>query len=131
MSDRVLIIGSESDWGQELVPVFYNAGFKTARATIRTGAPPKLEMLEPDMVILDEGVTDSMDVCFRYATQGVPVILVGDDPSQEIWRVALEEAGAEFYLRNPIDHDVLIARVRAILRRYKKRRVNSETLYGG
>jgi two-component system, OmpR family, response regulator len=131
MRDRILIIGSERDWGEQLVPVFESAGFSVARAPAVPETLARLDVVNPDMVILDEGVTDSLDVCYRYATEGVPVILVGDDPSKEIWSKALGEAGADFYLRNPIDHDVLIARVRAILRRYKKRRSTPETLHGG
>jgi len=120
--DRVLIIGSEPGWGEDLVPVFETAGFSVARVPISSGTLMGLDALKPDMVILDEDVTNSMDVCYQYATARIPVILVGDDPSQEIWRKTLEEAGADFYLRKPIDHDILVARVKAILRRYKKRR---------
>ena len=83
------------------------------------------------MVILDEAVGDSMEVCHQYAMAGIPVILVGDDPSQEIWRKALLEAGAEFYLRKPISHEVLIARIKVILVRYKQRRCNKKREDGG
>ena len=120
MRDRILIMGSEPRWGEELVSVFENAGFSVARvqASIETVVRP--DVLKPDIVILDEDVTNSMDVCFQYATSRIPVILVGDEPGQEIWKKALLEAGADFYLRKPIRHRELMARVKAILRRYKK-----------
>jgi len=120
--DRILIMGSEPGWGENLVSVFENAGFSVARVQASVETVVRPDVLKPDMVILDEDVTNSMDVCFQYATSQIPVILVGDEPGQEIWRKALEEAGADFYLRKPFDHEILIARVKAILRRYKKRR---------
>ena len=122
--DRILIIGGKASWGEELVPVFGTAGFSIARVPASPSTVMRLDVLRPDMVILDEAVSDSMEVCHQYVTAGIPVILVGDDPSQEIWRKALLEAGAEFYLRKPISHEVLIAKVKAILRRYKQRRCN-------
>lgn len=118
--DRILIIGGKASWGEELVPVFGRAGFSIARVPVSPSTVMRLDVLRPDMVILDEAVSDSMEVCHQYATSGIPVILVGDDPSEEIWRKTLEEAGAEFYLRKPICHGVLVARVKAILWRYKK-----------
>jgi len=123
--DHILILGSEPRWGEDLVPSFENAGFSVARMLASPETVVKLNALKPDMVILDEDVTNSMDVCFQYATSQIPVILVGDEPGQEIWRKALEEAGADFYFRKPIDHEILIARVKAILRRYKKRKTVS------
>ncbi len=120
MRDRILIIGGKASWGEDLVPVFGTSGFSVARVPASPGTVTRLDVLRPDMVILDEAVSDSMEVCHQYATAGIPVILVGDDPSEEIWRKTLEEAGAEFYLRKPICHGVLVARVKAILWRYKK-----------
>jgi len=49
---------------------------------------------------------------------GVPVILLGEDPTEQAW-VRAVEAGADFYLRKPFSYPVLIARVKAILRRYQ------------
>ena len=121
--DRILIMGSESGWGEDLVPSFENAGFSVARMLASPETEAGLDALKPDMVILDEDVTNSMDVCYQYTTAHIPVIMVGEDMSQEIWRKALEEAGADFYLRKPIDHEILIARAKAILRRYKKRKM--------
>jgi len=121
--DRILIMGSKPGWGEDLVPSFENAGFSVARMLASPETVAGLDALKPDMVILDEDVTNSMDVCYQYTTAHIPVIMVGEDMSQEIWRKALEEAGADFYLRKPIDHEVLIARIRAILRRYKKRKM--------
>lgn len=118
--DRILIMGSEAGWGEDLVPVFETAGFSVARMLASPEAVAGLDALKPDMVILDENVTNSMDVCYQYATAYIPVIMVGEDMSREIWNKALIEAGADFYLRKPFDHEVLIARVKAILRRYKK-----------
>jgi DNA-binding response OmpR family regulator len=120
--DRVLIIEGAVPWGKELVPAFKQAGFGVLHAQGTPETLLELDVFNPDIVILDEDATYSMGICHQYVSTGVPVILVGEDTSEEIWRKAVDEAGAETYLRKPVSCEVLIARVRAILRRYKRRK---------
>jgi len=120
--DRVLIIEGAISWGKELVPAFAQAGFSVVRAPGTSETLLELDVFNPDIVILDEGATYSMGVCHQYVSTGIPVILVGEDTSQEIWEKAVDKAGAETYLRKPISCEVLIAQVKAILRRYKWRK---------
>ncbi len=51
---------------------------------------------------------------------GIPVLLLGLEKNDETW-VRAVQAGADFYFRMPFSRLELTARVRAILRRYKKR----------
>lgn len=125
--DLILIIDGEAGWGGSLMHEFVSAGYTAMRVRAVTQEPVLRvsRMMEGvsglNMVILDEIIEDSLVVCRQFAEKGIPVILVGRDRSQEIWRKALIEAGAEFYVRKPIHHMELIARVKAILRRYKGR----------
>jgi len=121
---RILVIEAtvgRTPLGEEISSPLSEAGFSTVRIPGYPGALLELEVFKPDMVILDEAVSGSLELCYQYATASIPVILVGADTSQEIWNKALIEAGAEFYLRRPICHKVLVARIKAILRRYEHR----------
>lgn len=119
--DRVLIIEGAGSWGKELVPAFTQAGFNAVRTPGTPETLLELDVFNPDIVILDEDAAYSKGICHQFVSTGVPVILVGEDTSEEIWEKAVEKAGAETYLRKPICGEVLIARVKAILWRYKKR----------
>jgi len=120
--DRILIIEGAGTWSKELVPAFIQAGFDAVRTPGTPETLLELDVFNPDIVILDEAATYSKGICHQFVSTGVPVILVGEDTSQEVWRRAVDEAGAETYVRKPICGEVLIARVKAILRRTKRRK---------
>lgn len=125
MRDRILIIESESSLGEEMAPVLVKAGFSVARVPNYPETLLTLEVFKPDIIILDEASADSGETCRQlHTTFGIPVILVGTDPSQEILKRALLDAEADFYLRKPFSYVVLVARMRAILRRYRRQMPN-------
>jgi len=55
------------------------------------------------------------------STFGVPVVLLGEDSSDEMWERVME-AEVDLYLVKPFSYRELVARVKAILRRYKMAR---------
>jgi two-component system phosphate regulon response regulator PhoB len=86
----------------------------------------------PDLVILDlmlPGV-DGLEVCRVLKkdpnTQHIPVIML-TAKSEESDVVAGLELGADDYIPKPFSPKVLIARVRAVLRRKSREEVDSET----
>jgi len=119
--DRVLILEGGVSWAKEFVPAFNRAGFDVVRAPGTPETLLELDVFNPDIVILDEDAAYSMGACHQYVSTGVPVILVGEDTSEEIWKRAVDEGDAETYFRKPVSCKILIAQVRAILRRYKRR----------
>jgi DNA-binding response OmpR family regulator len=119
--DRVLIMDTESSLSGELAPVLAEARFSVARASSYPEAILILVALKPDMIILNHTCEESLEAChLLHNISHLPVILVGEDYNREIWRKALIEAEAEFYVRKPFDADVLIARMKSILRRYRQ-----------
>ena len=124
MADSVLIIGGEPDFQERLRLPLTEAGFSVACVSDYLEALLKLDEFEPDMpdmIIVDEALPggDGTEVCSQlHSTFGIPVILLGRDSSGKAWKKAVE-AGADFYLRKPFSRQVLVARVKAILRRYK------------
>ena len=122
--DKILIIVGELVLNSDLTSIFDEGGFSVACIPDYPEALLKLCEFKPDMVILDEDLPgfNGIEACSElHSIFGVPVILLGEDPSEQAWARAVE-AGADFYLRKPFSCDEsLVARVRAILRRYKGR----------
>jgi len=123
--DKILIIVGELALNSELTSIFDEKGFSVACIPDYPEALLKLCEFKPDIVILDEDLPgfNGIEACSElHRIFGVPVILLGEDPSEQAWARAVE-AGADFYIRKPFSCDEsLIARVKAILRRYKGRR---------
>ena len=120
MCDRILIIDTESYLGEELGPALAEAGFSVARVSNYPEAISILVMLKPDMIILNQTSEESLEECHQLHTIScLPVILVGEDYSCDIWKEALFEAEAESYVRKPFCTEELIARMKAMLRRYR------------
>ena len=60
-----------------------------------------------------------MEACYKlHINLGIPVVIVGENYGDEVWK-KVTEAYADCYLIKPISFLILIARIKAILRRYK------------
>lgn len=120
MPARILIIEDERNLRRELTSALTEAGFVVADVPDYSEALLKLDEFKPNMVIMDkesagiEGWTACSEL--RQA-HDVAIILMGKDSSGEVWMRAVE-ARADFYLKKPFSYLVLVARVKAILRRY-------------
>lgn len=126
MAHRILIIEDDPPLRRKLASALAEAAFKVASISDYSGMLWKLNEFKPDLVITDEELPllDGWEACYwLHRTFGIPVIVLGRDSSDKAWaRVA--EAGADFYLRVPFSYLELAARVKAILRRYKKEQLN-------
>ena len=121
MSDRILIIEDESALGKELTSALTEAGFSVASVPNYPEVLLKLAEFKPDMVIVDESLPgkDGIEVCSQLrGTFGVPIVLLGEDSSDEMWERVMEYE-ADLYQIKPFSYRELIARINAILRRYK------------
>ncbi len=121
MTDRILIIEGEPNLRGELTSVLTEAGYTVVDVPDILEAN-EIRELNPHIAIVNEvlpsgdgkGTCSQLHNCF-----GIPVILLGKDASGEAMIRALE-AGADFYFTKPHSHQELVARVKAILRRYKE-----------
>jgi len=124
MADSALIIGGEPDFQERLRLSLTEAGYEVTLAYNYISSRMIIEDFVPDIIILDEvhqnGI-DSFAVCKHlHDDYGIPVILLGEDSSDEVWERVME-VEADLYLIKSFSYRELVARVRAILRRYKGR----------
>lgn len=123
--DKILVIDDEKDI---LDLVEYNLkqnGYKVACVATGEEALDAARSYKPDLILLDlmlPGV-DGFDVCkdlkSQPDTQEIPVIML-TAKSEDIDVVTGLELGADDYITKPFSPRVLIARVRAILRKKNK-----------
>ncbi len=118
---RILIIEGDPTLMMEITSALTEAGFAVVGVPDFTQALLRLGDFRPNMVIVDEALpdVDGWQACHQLRTFGIPTILLGIDSSNEAWQKVVE-GGADFYLVKPFSRLQLVARVRAILRRYKQ-----------
>jgi len=121
VTDSILVIESEPNLRGELASALTEVGFTVVDVRDYPEALLKLDEFKPNMVIVDEVLPggDGMEVCYQlHSTFGIPIVLLGEDSSDEMWERVME-AEADLYLIKPFSYRELAARVKAILRRYK------------
>lgn len=119
---QILIIEDEDDIAEVLSYNLTREGFVTTRVATGEEGLDKVRDYSPDLVLLDlmlPGV-DGLEVCrqMRYdvATRDIPVIML-TAKSEDMDVVTGFEVGANDYVSKPFSPKVLIARIRALLRR--------------
>jgi PAS domain S-box-containing protein len=98
------------------------AGFKVVEASTGAEAVEAARDRDPDLIVLDVNLPDfdGLEVCARLRadprTASIPVLhLTATYASNDSWAAALNR-GADAYLTEPVDPNVLVATVRALLR---------------
>ena len=119
--DRILVIDENNSLGKDLASGLSKAGFSVALVPGFARTLLSLQVFKPDMIILNHLSDESLERCHQlHNAFCTPVILIGEDYSTDIWRKALIVAEAEYYVRKPFCMEELVARMKAILRRYKR-----------
>ena len=122
---QVLVIEDDPDIVDMLSTQFSNAGWLalSSAAEAQSGLQKAREQL-PDLIILDLMLPggSGLDVCrilkSRPETEKIPIIVLSAK-AEEIDRIVALELGADDYVTKPFSPRELLARVRAVLRRYK------------
>jgi two-component system alkaline phosphatase synthesis response regulator PhoP len=121
-NERILVVDDEEDL---LELIRYNLSKEGYRVTcVETGeeALQHADSERPDLIVLDlmlPGV-DGLEVCRRLksaeSTREIPIVML-TAKSEEVDLVTGLEVGADDYMTKPFSPRVLLARVRAVLRR--------------
>jgi two-component system phosphate regulon response regulator PhoB len=122
---RILVVEDEKDIAELLRINLSKEGYEVELSTSGEDGLTKARELLPDLVILDimlPGI-DGMEVCNHLKqnskTRHVPVIML-TARADEADIVSGLEVGADDYLTKPFSPKVLIAHIRALLRRLKQ-----------
>ncbi|GFE59265.1 response regulator transcription factor [Geobacter sp. AOG1] len=102
-------------------------GFRTAEAGDGREALTRFHELKPDLIILDVMMKemDGTDVCRSIrAISSVPIVFLSSK-DDEIDRIIGLELGGDDYVSKPFSPRELVARVRAVLRRWAAAAVSS------
>ncbi len=117
---RVLLVEDDRDIAEPLARALTRAGYEVSEAGDGRVALESVLDAPPDLIILDIGLPgmNGLDVC-RHVREAQPKlpILVLTARDGELETVAGLDAGADDYVTKPFRFAVLLARVRALLRR--------------
>jgi DNA-binding response OmpR family regulator len=119
MARHILIVDDDTLLRRSLAFNLEQAGYHTSTAATAEDALAQMSLDLPDLVLLDIGLPemDGLDVLRRLRQQtDVPVIFL-TARRRELDQVVGLELGADDYVTKPFDVDVLLARIKAVLRR--------------
>ncbi len=123
MSRTILLVDDDALMRRSLAFHMEQAGYKVHTAANAEDAISLVQRTPPDLVILDIGLPgmDGLEALreLRRATQNLPVIFL-TGRRREFDEVLGLELGADDYITKPFDVDVVLARVKAVLRRTEK-----------
>ena len=121
---EVLVIEDEAQIREFEVTYLHDAGYKTIEAADGQTALKLLQQHTPDLAVVDINLPklNGFEVCKEIRKKStLPILIVTARGSDED-EVAGLALGADDYIRKPFNPNVLVARVKALLRRQDKAR---------
>jgi DNA-binding response OmpR family regulator len=122
MPRNILIDDDDALMRRSLAFNLEHSGYHASSAASAEDALAQARLDPPDLVLLDIGLPgmDGLEALRRFKEQlGVPVIFV-TSRRRELDEVLGLELGADDYVTKPFDLDVLLARIKAVLRRAER-----------
>lgn len=119
MSKHILVVDDDALLRRSLSFNLEQSGYRTSTAANAEDALALAQRDLPDLVLLDIGLPgmDGLDALRHFKERiGVPVIFL-TARRRELDEVLGLELGADDYVTKPFDLDVLLARVKAVVRR--------------
>lgn len=135
MSKHILIVDDDALLRRSLAFNLEQAGYHASTADTAESALAQVSLDPPDLVLLDIGLPemDGLDALRRLRRQArlhhqadLPVIFL-TARRRELDQVVGLELGADDYVTKPFDVDVLLARIKALLRRTRATPVQETT----
>lgn len=122
MSKHILIVDDDALMRRSMAFNLEQAGYRASNAANAEDALALARRDPPDLVLLDIGLPgmDGLDALRHFKQQaGAPVIFV-TARRRELDEVVGLELGADDYVTKPFEMDVLLAHIKAVLRRTDK-----------
>ena len=130
---KVLVVDDEPKIVQLARDYLEHAGFAVIVAHDGKAALASARSQKPDLVVLDLGLSelDGLDVARTIRQESnVPIVML-TGRSEESDKLVGLEIGADDYVTKPFSPKELVARVRAVLRRTERPRVDTEIVRVG
>jgi DNA-binding response OmpR family regulator len=115
----ILVVDDDALLRRSLAFHLEQAGYRTSTAANAEDALALARRQHPDLVLLDIGLPgmDGLDALHQFKNLGdIPIIYL-TARRRELDQVVGLELGADDYITKPFDVDVLLARLKAVLRR--------------
>jgi two-component system alkaline phosphatase synthesis response regulator PhoP len=131
--ETVLVVDDEEHIVELARMYLQREGFAVESAGDGEEALRKIQTLKPALVVLDLMLpeVDGWEVCRRARTESeVPIIML-TARSDDVDKIVGLELGADDYLTKPFNPRELVARVKAILRRYERSVRPAEVMHLG
>jgi DNA-binding response OmpR family regulator len=122
MAIHILTVDDDALLRRSLAFTLEQAGYRVSTAASAEDALALIELDPPDLILLDIGLPgmDGLEAIRRLqARLNAPIIFV-TARRRELEQVLGLELGADDYITKPFDSDVLLARIKAVLRRYRR-----------
>lgn len=126
MAKHILVVDDDTLLRRSLSLQLVQAGYRTSTAAQAEDGLALARRERPDLVLLDIGLPgmDGLEALRQFQQElDVPVIFV-TARRRELDTILGLELGADDYITKPFDPDVLLARVKAVLRRSAKQQAS-------
>jgi DNA-binding response OmpR family regulator len=131
--ETILVVDDEANIIELARMYLQNEGYVVESARDGREALTKIKSLQPALVVLDLMLpeVDGWDICRRVrADSDVPIIML-TARSDDVDKIVGLELGADDYLTKPFNPRELVARVKAVLRRYEKSAAPTKPIHLG
>ena len=121
---KILIVEDNPSFRKMVTAVFEKEEFVVIAAEDPKDTLNLAKTHQPDLILMDVdlGETSGIELCQRLKDQpyttSLPIILLSGAQTDEEFQLQGFEEGADDYLLKPISNELLVAKVRAVLRRY-------------
>ncbi|HID61448.1 MAG TPA: response regulator transcription factor [Anaerolineae bacterium] len=131
--ETILVVDDEANIIELAKMYLQSEGYVVESARDGREALAKIKSLQPALVVLDLMLpeVDGWEVCRQVrADSDVPIIML-TARSDDVDKIVGLELGADDYLTKPFNPRELVARVRAVLRRYEKSAAPTKPIHLG
>lgn len=125
--EHILIVDDEADIRELIAYNLQKEGYRISTASSGEEAVDSALKLKPDLIVLDlmlPGI-DGLEVCRALSGRDIPILMVTAKNDDSDIIIGLE-MGADDYITKPFSPKVLIARIRTVLRRKRKLKLQDE-----
>lgn len=120
MTEQILLIDDDALMRRSLSFALERAGYVVATAATAEEGLLRVSELQPDLILLDIGLPgmDGLDALRQIRRNAETPVIFVTARRRELEQVLGLELGADDYVTKPFDVEVLLARIKAVLRRY-------------